>query len=204
MADLQDAFRSRDLYLVCNDRVAEDGLIGGRSDVGIRPSSRSRYERLRKELTHEAEVEWFRDTSRRSQQTSARILAEAPWQDTEQLMPRAMGAWEGLTWEQVRARDAVRAESFWTRFEESRAPGESETLQAVRDRVDAFLTGMGHRTSWSRAVAVAPAEVIAVAACWALGVELRTTLRFTVEPLSVTRLTHSWIGWQLGCLNSKV
>jgi broad specificity phosphatase PhoE len=158
---------------------------------------------MRKLLTMDRDVEWYRDTTRRAHQTSARIFAEVPWQESEQLAPRAMGAWEGKTWEQIRRADAVRAEAFWNRFEDSSAPGESETLGAVLERTEAFLTGMGHRTSWECAVVVAAPEVIAVAVCSVLGIDLRSTLKFGIDPLTVTSMQHSWIGWQLGCLNCK-
>lgn len=203
MAQLEDAFRTRELFLVAHDAVGEDGLIAGMSDVGIRPSARSRYERLKKALPHEGDVEWFRDGSRRGQQTAARVFSEVEWTQQDQLAPRGMGAWEGRNWSDVRREDSVRAEAFWSQYGRSRAPGDSESLQQVHDRVSAFLVGMGHRTTWSQAVLVVPPEIVGVAACAVMEVPLNTVLRLAVDPLSITRLRHTWIGWQLGCLNSK-
>lgn len=203
MAELEDAFHRRELYLVAHDAVAQGDVIAGMSDVGIRASPRSHYDRLRKRLPHGGEVEWYRDASRRAAQTAARVFSEVDWAETDQIAPRQMGAWQGKTWSDVRQADSVRAEAFWSQFGRSKAPGESETLPDVYDRVNAFLVGMGHRTTWNEAVAVAPPEIIGVAVCAVLEVEMKTVLRFAVDPLSVTRLTHTWIGWQLGALNTK-
>ena len=201
MSVLDDAFRRRELWLVCPDALADDGMIPGRSDIGIRPSPRSRYDRMRKLLPSGADNEYFRAPSRRCQQTCARLSAEADWEESDQLVARAMGAWEGKTWRQVRDEDSVRAEAYWSNFAEAKAPSGGETLGDVRERVDAFLVGMGHRATWQQAVVVASPEVIGVAVASTLGVDLKSVLRFNVDPLSVTRLTHTWIGWQLGCLN---
>lgn len=203
MAELEDAFRRRDLYFIAHDGLGEDGLIAGLSEVGIRPSPRSRYERLRKAVPGDGDIEWYRDASRRGQQTAARVFSEAEWIEHDQLAPRAMGAWEGKTWGAVRESDSVRAEAFWSQYGRSKAPGESESLPEVHERVNAFLVGMGHRTTWSTAVVVAPPEIVAVAMCATMEVPLKTMLRFGVDPLSMSCLTHTWIGWQVSCLNSK-
>ena len=202
MADLEQAFRRRELFLVCHDGLGDEGMIAGRSDAGIRPSPRSRYDRLRKAVPTEPDVEWFRGPERRCQQTSARILAEVDWQESDQLAARAMSTWEGKTWQQIRESDSLRAEAFWSNFAERKAPTDGESLLQVRERVNAFLVGMGHRQTWTRAVAVCSPEVIGVAVCDTLGIDLNTVLRFNVDPLSVTRLTHNWIGWQVGCMNA--
>ncbi len=202
MAELEQAFRSRDLYLVCHDSTAEEGLIAGRSDVGIRPSPRSRYDMLRKVLPTEEGVEWYRGDERRCQQTSARIFSEAGWEENDQLAARGMGAWEGMNWQDVRDKDSVRAEAFWSHYASTAAPGGGESLAQVSERMNAFLTGMGHRTVWSTAVVVCAPEVISAAVCSTLQVDLSAALRFNVDPLSVTRLSHNWIGWQIGCVNA--
>lgn len=202
MAELEQAFRRRELYLICHDGLADDGMIAGGSDIGIRPSPRSHYDRLRKALPTEADVEWYRSPERRCQQTSARVFGEVDWEDSDQLAARAMGVWEGKTWRGVRDEDSVRAESFWSNYAVSKAPSGGESLVTVHERVNAFLTGMGHRTTWTEAVVVCAPEVIAAAVCDTLQVDLSAVLRFNVAPLSLTRLSHSWIGWQVRCVNA--
>ena len=201
MAELEAAFHRRELYLVSHDALGDDGLIAGRSEAGIRSSSRRKYEFVQALLPAGDEVEYYAAECRRIQQTAARVRSEAGWEYVESLLPRAMGAWEEQTWATVREKDSVRAEAFWSRYESAAAPGGGEPLAAVAERSGAFLTGLGNRTNWTKAVAVTSPEIIGCLVCDCLGVNLKTMLRFDVDPLSVTRLTHTWIGWQVGSLN---
>ncbi|MFT6395560.1 MAG: broad specificity phosphatase PhoE [Bradymonadia bacterium] len=201
MADLETAFQRRELYLVCHDALADDGMIAGRSEIGIRSSARSRYEFVRTLLPTGDEVEYYACSSRRIQQSAARIWAEAQWEHVDSLLPRGMGKWEERTWSDVRETDAVRAEAFWSSFESQAAPGGGEPLADVAERAQHLLTGLSNRPSWTKAVACTSPEVIGSMVCSVLGDDLKTMLRFDVDPLSITRLTHTWIGWQLGSLN---
>ncbi len=201
MADLETAFQRRDLYLVCHDALGDDGMIAGRSEVGIRSSARSKYEFVRTMLPNGGELEYYACGSRRIQQTAARIRSEVEWESVNSLLPRGMGKWEERTWSEVRETDAVRAEAFWSSYESQAAPGGGEPLSDVAERAQHLLTGLGNRASWTKVVACTSAEVIGCMVCSILGDDLKTMLRFDVDPLSITRLTHTWIGWQLGSLN---
>jgi broad specificity phosphatase PhoE len=201
MADIETAFQRRDLYLVCHDSLGDDGLIAGRSEVGIRSSARRKYDFVRSMIPTGGEVEHYACEIRRVQQTAARVRSEVEWEFVESLLPRGMGAWEEKTWSDVRETDSVRAEAFWSSYETQAAPGSGEPLPEVAERAQNLLTGLGNRTSWTKAVAVTSAEVIGCLVCNALGQELKMMLRFDVDPLSITRLTHTWIGWQLSSLN---
>ena len=201
MAELEAAFQRRELYLVSHDSLGDDGMIAGRSDLGIRSSSRRKYEFVQAMLPSGGEVEHYYSECRRIQQTAARIRSEADWEFVESLLPRAMGAWEGKAWATIREKDSVRAEAFWSRYDTAAAPGGGEPLPDVAERSSALLTGLGNRTNWTKAVAVTSPEVIGCLVCECLGTNLKTMLRFDVDPLSITRLTHTWIGWQVGALN---
>lgn len=201
MTDLEDAFRPRKVWFVCCDELAEERVIAGRADLAIRPAARARYERLRKALPETGEVEFHRAPVRRAQQTAARLRPDLDWGVSEQLAPRAMGAWEGKTWDELRRSDSVRVESFWADFVARAAPGGGEALTEVGGRAESFLTGLTNRPGWSSAVVIASPDVIAAVACTILDVDLKTTRHFDVDPLSVTTATHSWLGWHLTSLN---
>lgn len=203
MPDLETAFRRREIYFICHDVIAEEGLIAGQSDVGIRPSPRSKYDAVRRALSQFDGVEWYRGPERRCQQTAARILGEVEWEESNQIAARQMGAWQGKTWKDIRKADSVRAEAFWSNYASAAAPGDGESVEVLRNRANAFLVGMGHRDVWNTAVAVCAPETVAAVVCDALQVDMTTSLRFNVDPLSITRLSHSWIGWQVDCVNAS-
>jgi|ETNmetMinimDraft_30_1059905.scaffolds.fasta_scaffold55783_2 broad specificity phosphatase PhoE len=200
MGDVINPLQKRDLWFVCHDALQDERLISGALDLAVRPSPRSRYDRLRKALP-EGEVLRFMTPTRRCHQTAARLAAEFEWEETDQLRARAMGAWEGSTWTQIREDDPVRAEAFWTAYGHGRAPGGGESLGDVRERLGGFLTGLTNRTDWTTAIVITHPEVVRVAVCDTIEADLNNALRLTVDPLSVTRLSHTWVGWQVEATN---
>lgn len=198
MTDLEDALRHRCLHLVCHDDLPQERLIAGRSDVAIRPAPRRRYDQLRRLLPDDAE----RHTAavRRCLQTCARIRPDVDWTEQEGLDGRRHGEWEGRTWDDVRVEDPVRCEQFWSDYARATAPG-GESLGDVAERVDSFLLGLRNRDGWTDVVAVTHPEVIRVAVCRVLQIPLNNALRLRVDPLSVTRLSRTWTGWQIDGLN---
>ena len=198
-----DVFRRRVVWFVCHDEVAEDRVIAGRSDLAIRPTARSVYDRLRRVVPETGDLEFYRAPVKRCSQTASRLRADVTWEVHELLAPRAMGAWEGRTWDDLRASDAPRVEHFWSDFVERSAPGGGEPLNEVGARVESLLRGRTTRPAWTDAVVVASADAIAAAVCRVLDVELHTSRYFDIDALSVTTLVHTWLGWRLGSLNSQ-
>jgi alpha-ribazole phosphatase len=198
MSELEDVLRTRSLWLVCHDHLPDDRLIAGRSDVAIRPSPRTRYDRLRKLLPEDGER--HTSTVRRCHQTCARLRPDLEWTPQELLLGRDHGDWEGQTWDDVRSADPIRCESFWSDYARATAP-HGESLGAVAERVDAFLLGLRNRDEWTHLVAVTHPEVIRALVCRVLQIPLNNALRLRVDPLSVTHLSRSWSGWQVDGLN---
>lgn len=199
---MSDLLGTRHLYLVCRDRIADDNVVPGRSDIAIRPSTRSTYERLRRLLPEPEGALLMSSPLRRCHQTGARLFANLQWEESEHLLPRAFGTWEGKTWAQIRQEDPIRAESFWSDFANSRPPG-GESLRDVAERVDIFVTGLLNREGWSQAILLTHPDIIRIAASFVLETPLKNALRVVAEPLSVTHLSHSWMGWQLESLNVR-
>lgn len=202
MADLTDPLRTRRVYLISEDRLAgEDGLIAGRSDdIGIRASARAAYERMRDALPPADESLCLRSPVRRAQQTANRIAAEVEWEESEALLPRDYGSWTGETWEKVRTTDPGRTEAFWNDYARGRAPG-GESLHDVYERAGLMLTELGNRARWDHAIVVTHPDVIRAIVLHVLEAPLKTATRVHVEPVSMTRLSHGWMGWTLDSLN---
>lgn len=202
MTEIPDMFRARRVWLVARDRISDEQLITGTSDVPIRASSRTAYESLRKLLPEPEDAQRVRSPSRRAEQTAARIYPNSAWEANGHLRPREFGDWERRTWGEVRVEDARRAESFWHDYAGGRAPG-GETLEDVSERVELFLTSLANRDSWHSVVAVTHRDVIRAVVCRVLDVRLRQAPRIYIEPLSICRLTLSWNHWQLDALNVR-
>ena len=200
MTELSSALRSRTLWLVCHDGVAKQGVVAGRSNAAIRPSTRARYERLLKALPSGEGVEFVRSLVRRAQQSCARLDHAAKWEEMANLTARDHGDWTEKTWDEIRREDPVRCEAFWNEYGRAAAP-RGETLSAVHERADAFLQGLANRDDWSDVVAVTHPEVVHVCIAHVLQIPLNNVLRIRVDPLSVTRLSRDWMSWQLHGLN---
>lgn len=202
MTEIADALTARKLWIVVRDQPSEEGILLGNLDVAIRPSSRQVYERLRRLLPQPTATAFHASPSRRAQQTASRLYPEVPWTRTESLGPRRYGTWEGLTWQEIRARDAVRAESFW-RDSGSPRPPEGESMDDVAERWNGFSTGLVNQADWNQAVLVTHPELARAAICAVLDLRLEHSTRIHIEPLTLVGLSWSFLGWRLDELHTR-
>lgn len=202
MSEIVDALLSRHVWLVVRDQPADDGVILGTMDAAIRPAPRSTYERIRKVLPEVSGTEFFSSPARRAQQTASRLYPEATFEKSDQLAPRLFGTWEGMTWEEVRKKDAVRAEAFWRESGTPRPP-EGESLEEVGERWHAFATGLINQADWSQCVVVTHPDMVRAALCDVLGIRFNNASRIHIEPLSVVGLSWSFLGWRLDELHTR-
>jgi len=106
------------------------------------------------------------------------------------------GAWDGLTFPEVAARDPALSRDFWERPGDTAPPG-GESWNAVAARVSAAID----------ALATGHEQVIAVAHLGAIMTQIaRATdpldaLSRRLEPLSVTRLCRTRDGWRIEEVN---
>lgn len=203
MSDAPQALQSRHVWWIARDRIGDEQLIAGASDVAIRPSAHTSYEALREYLPAGPDLLTFVSPARRAQQTAARLLPNESWQPDDLLGPRRFGAWDGLTWSQVRSEDPKRCETYWNEHAVPRPPGDAESMRDVAERVDAWVTALLHRERWRHAVVVGHAELIRAVLCNVVEMPLKNALRVAVDPLSVTHVSHSWMGWQVHTVNRR-
>jgi broad specificity phosphatase PhoE len=202
MTEITDALTARRVWIVVRDQPSEDGILLGNMDVAIRPSSRQVYERLRRLLPESTGTVFHASPSRRAQQTASRLYPEVQWSRADSLGPRLYGAWQGLTWQEVRRRDAVRAESFW-RDSGSPRPPDGESMDDIAERWSGFSTGLVNQTDWSQAVLMTHPEVARAAICSVLDLKLAHATRIHIEPLTVVGFSWSFLGWRLDELHTR-
>lgn len=109
------------------------------------------------------------------------------------------GAWEGLTADEISARDPELARHYWDDPETHRPPG-GETFGELTARVDAALAPL---LGTGDLIVVAHFGVILSQVHHALGGPIVTTLAQPISPLSVTELRLGTGGWQLGQVNHR-
>jgi len=201
MTEIADPLNTRRIFLVCRDQLGDELRITGREDAAIRSSSRTRYETLRRRLPEPSPSTWLvRAPSRQVQQTASRIFPDATWEENEHLAERDYGLWQGRRWEEVRNEQPRKCEHFWTNYAGSRPP-DGESVDDVLYRIEIFVTSALHRDDWRDLVVITHPELTRLFICAAIQLEPKHALRVGVEPLGLTRLSHTWMGWQLECLN---
>lgn len=107
------------------------------------------------------------------------------------------GQWEGLTADEISARDPVLARAYWDDPLTHHPPG-GETLATLTARVDTALSAF---IGDGDLIVVAHFGVILSQLHHALGGPIRDTLAHRIDPLSVTELCHDENGWQAGVIN---
>lgn len=178
-------------WLVRHAPAAElPGRIHGRLDVAADLSGAAALDALAARLP--ARALWVASHLRRARETAAALAARmAPAPPAPEIEPdlseQGFGAWEGLTHDEVSARDAVAAERFWADPARARPPG-GESFAEVVARVAPALDRLSAGLAGADVVAVCHAGAIRAALAAALGLAPDRALAFAVDPVSLTRL----------------
>ncbi len=116
-----------------------------------------------------------------------------------QLREFDFGAWDGLHFEEVAARDPDLSRQYWEQPGSIQAPdGESWDMAAARaNRAVDALNAEGHRDI----IAVAHFGLILTQLQRASGRTAYSVLAQKIDPLSVTQLSHTDGHWQVGVVN---
>jgi alpha-ribazole phosphatase len=190
--------------------VGRAGEILGRLDPPADlKGSRERIQELARRLPSNAA--WITSGSGRCLDT-ARALASARGETPQpiaepDLLEQDFGAWQGLTHAEAAARDPEAAARFW-RNPASEAPPGGESFRSMLTRVAGVLETIADRHRGGDLVLIAHAGTIRAALAHALGLSAEAALRFSIDPLSLTRLdrfparsTAASAGWRVAAVN---
>ena len=174
--------------------IGFDGRLNGHLDVDADTSDRPAFRALARLLP--LRPVWVVTPLRRTTQTLAALVAAqgdrsglvAPMIEPD-LMEQNFGVWQGLTHAEVQAQRGAEAGRFWMSPATER-PEEGESFVEVVDRVSAALAVLTQEHAGRDIVAVLHGGVIRAALATALGIAPEAALRFAVNNLSLTRLTH--------------
>lgn len=111
------------------------------------------------------------------------------------------GAWEGLTFAEIEARDPDLSRAFWSEPGDV-APPAGESWHALEARVNAWVDETARHHSGRDIVAVAHLGVILTQYRRAAGLAAAEALAQQIEPLSLSRFDLTAAGWQVVALNT--
>lgn len=142
-----------------------------------------------------AEPVWVTSHLRRTRDTAAAIAAaraggSAPNSLTEPgIAEQHVGAWHGLTYDELNALRGVAADDLGLWPANERAP-DGESFLDVMARVGSAVARLTAAYCGRDIVAVAHGGPIRAALAIALGIEAERAMSFAIDPCSLTRLDH--------------
>lgn len=163
--------------------------LGRGVDVGLSSEGRATAEALARRLEEVAFDRIVTSPARRARETAEILARGHPIEEDGRLAEMDYGAWEGLTYEEIDARDGA----YRRRWEEDPAslacPG-GESGDQVAARVRDFLAdALARGPDGGRVLVVAHATLNRILLCDVLGVPVRDfRRRFRQDPVSVTVL----------------
>ncbi len=171
--------------------VDVNGVIYGSTDVDCDVSDTAQFKVLAATLPEGAV--WVTSHLSRTQKT-AQALADAGLRFDEPVAEEALGEqdfgdWQGLSWDQMREKDADAYEAFWKDPTGIRPPGGESFADQIRRTGDA----MGRLTIEHQGrdiVAVAHGGTIRAALAIALNLEPKQGMALRIDTLSVSILEH--------------
>ncbi len=110
------------------------------------------------------------------------------------------GAWDGLEFDAVTARDPVLSRRYWEEPGDTAAPG-GESWDAAAARIDAAVDRLLDLCSAPDLIIVAHFGMILTQIRRALDCTAKEVLSHRIDPLSVTRIDTGAERWQVGPIN---
>ena len=167
------------------------GVIYGQMDVDCDTVDTGSLQALAQTLP--ADACWLTTPLKRTQQTYAAIAAAAsmppPVPEIDAgLVEQSFGAWQGLDWSAMQARDPAGYAAFWTDPTRNAAPG-GESFAQVMQRVAAAIDQRSQAQPARTIVAIAHGGSIRAAVAHALGLTPEAAMAIVIDNLSITRLT---------------
>ncbi|OAN48151.1 phosphoglycerate mutase [Paramagnetospirillum marisnigri] len=118
------------------------------------------------------------------------------------LAEQDFGRWQGRSWSDLEAAKDPDLAAFWRDPATATPPG-GESFAAVIERVTPALLGLSAAHPGRDLLAIVHAGTIRAALAQALELSAAQALRFSVHPLSLTRLDFTGEGWRVECVNAS-
>ena len=173
----------------------------GWRDVPADLSDAGALERLRAALPRAARVV-SSDLIRAVATADAIAQGRARLPDEQDLREFDFGAWDGLHFEAVAARDPDLSRAFWERPGDIAAP-DGESWNAVAARASAVIDRLGAEDPGGTLIAVAHFGTILAHVAQATGLPPYEALAQRIEPLSLTDLVRNGPRWQIARINHQ-
>ncbi|HLO77869.1 MAG TPA: histidine phosphatase family protein [Magnetospirillum sp.] len=178
------------------------GRITGQLDVACDTSDDEDFQQLARRIPANAVL--VESGLMRCRQTagaleSAGLLLPPPVIEPD-LAEQNFGRWQGKSWMELEAAKDPDLAGFWQDPAET-APPEGESFAVVCARVRRALCRLSDQFPGRDVVAVVHAGTVRAALALALGLEPAQALRFSVQPLSLTRISGTQDGWRVDCVN---
>jgi alpha-ribazole phosphatase len=185
----------------------------GQLDLDCDVSERPLYEALAKHLPEDAI--WVVTNLMRTTKTATAIrgagLAGSDYITESALAEQYFGAWQGLTWAEMEARDEQAYADFWI-DPSGNAPPDGESFAAVIERCIPAIEGLVEQHKGRDIICVAHGGSIRAAIAHALGLGHERSLSISIDNLSLTRLDHVEGGtlngsgktWRVGGINMAI
>lgn len=187
------------LYLVRHGEVASVGRLYGQIDVALsergREQSRALIGRLRSytiDAVYSSDLQralWAAELIAADRGLTVNVRRE--------LRERMFGAWQGKTWEEIRAMSPDLLERYRRDFLSVVPPGGGETYEDVRKRVLPVVREMVGDGEGRHVLAVCHAGVIRVILAEALGMPLANIFRIILDPASLSIIEYHPNGRQV-------
>jgi alpha-ribazole phosphatase len=175
--------------------TAHGGCIYGQEDYPADTGDGDSFAALAARLP--AQPVWVTSHLRRTHETAAAILAargaaatDMPaWLIEPDIAEQHVGAWHGLTHDELNARRGVAPDSF-ALWPASERPPDGESFLEVIARVEAAVARLTAAHRGRDIVAVGHGGSIRAALAVALGIEAERVMSFAIDNCSLTRLDH--------------
>jgi len=175
------------------DRSDPEQHLGQGIDIGLSTAGRAQAAALAGRIAHEHFDRIVASPLRRAMETAGTVAGERPVEPDPRLMEMDYGAWEGLTYDDIDARDAA-LRARWVADPETLACPSGESGADVAARARSFLADL---LAWAAdrpgddpvVLAVAHSTLNRVLLCVAVGIPVREyRRRFTQSQANLTVL----------------
>ncbi len=170
------------------------GVYFGSTDVPLNETGRAQARAVRSKMPEDGFDLCHTSPLLRASQTGALAVPDVAMTPAPELAERALGEWEGLSVEQIRALDPAGWESWTTQWQTYTPPG-GESFLDVWHRVSTFLATHLARSDWERALLVSHAGPIRILLAAGLSLPKDAVWRFAPENAGLATLCFNKEGY---------